>query len=462
MIRIVFLGASINWVPRLLTDLLVVFPEALDVRFVDIDPVPAEDCRVWGEEANRVFGRRDRYAGTLDRRAALRGADAVLITLSTGGFAAMANDLAIPEVDGILSTVGDTCGPAGWSRSLRNIPVFEELARDFDELCPKAMIANYTNPMGTLTAVLQRGCGNPVVGLCHAYFETRDVLRDVLGLTEAHRPQVAIAGVNHFTWVTEFTVDGRPGYPMLEERLGGRSLAALLPEETRDEMGFSSGHRLCAELFDRFRRMPYPADRHTLEFVPWGVSGFPEMRDVLYEARLPYELLVRYGVRRTAIFHREEYRRMSRVHFDAIRDLPAGTPPERSRETGSDMVRAYLMDQPLTDAVNALNVGQVEDLPRGACVETLGTVDAKGVRPLPTTPLPPAVVELVHPHALSQLWLVDGMLERRPEAALNALMTDPQCRSLPPDQVLGLYDRLVEANLPYAPIGFLQRTGASR
>ena len=462
MIRIVFLGASINWVPRLLTDLLVVFPEVLDVLFVDIDPVPAESCRAWGEEANRVFGRHDRYTGTLDRRAALDGADAVLITLSTGGFPAMANDLAIPEEDGILATVGDTCGPSGWSRSLRNIPVFEQFASDFTELCPRAFIVNYSNPMGTLTAILQRNCANPVVGLCHAYFETRDVLRDAFGLTEARRPQVAIAGVNHFTWVTEFTIDGKPGYPMLEERLGGDSLAALLPEETRDEMGFSSGHRLCAELFDRFRRMPYPADRHTLEFVPWGISGFPEMRDVLYEARFPYEELVRYGVRRTAIFHREEYRKLSRIRFDAIRDLPTGTAPERSRETGADMIRAYLMDLPLTDAVNALNAGQVEELPRGACVETLGTVDAKGIHPLPTLALPPAVVELVHPHALTQLWIVDGMMERRPETVMQALLNDPQCRALPPERVEGLYDRLVEANLPYAPLGFLRRKGTSR
>jgi len=461
MIRIVFLGASINWVPRLLTDLLAVFPEPLDVTFVDIDPAPAEACRAWGEEANRAHARRDRYAGTLDRRAALRGADAVLITLSTGGFDAMARDLDIPETEGILATVGDTCGPSGWSRSVRNIPVFEEFARDFDELCPRALLVNYTNPMGALTATLRRRCGNPVVGLCHAYFETRDILRDLFGLPEERRPVVAVAGVNHFTWVTEFTVDGQPGYPQLERLLGGRSLAGVLPAETRDEIGFSSGHRLCAELFDRFRRMPYPADRHTVEFVPWGVSGRPETRQVRYDARFPYEELSRYGVRRTTIFHRQQYLALSRQRFDAIRDLPAGSPPVRSRETGADMIRAYLMDTAITDAVNELNVGQIPDLPSGACVETLGTVDARGVHPLPTAPLPPAVVELVRPHALSQLWLVDGMLERRPEAAFEALAVDPQCRALPPDRLAGLYDRLVEANLPYAPVGFLRRERAN-
>jgi alpha-galactosidase/6-phospho-beta-glucosidase family protein len=460
MIRIVFLGASINWVPRLLTDLLAVFPEPLDVTFVDIDPTHAEACRAWGEEANRVHGRRDRYAGTLDRRDALKGADAVLITLSTGGFEAMARDLAIPESEGILSTVGDTCGPSGWSRSVRNIPVFETFARDFDEICPRAMIVNYTNPMATLTATLRRRCGNPVVGLCHAYFETRDVLRDIFGLSETHRPEVSVAGVNHFTWVTDFTVEGRPGYPQLERLLAGRSLSAVLPMETRDEMGFSSGHRLCAELFDRFQRLPYPADRHTVEFVPWGIVNRPETRRVQYEARFPYDEIVRYGIRRTEIHHREQYLELSRLKFKSIRDLPPGSPPERSRETGADMIRAYLTGMAVTDAVNDLNAGQVPELPTGACVETLGTVDAQGVHPFPSTPLPPTVVELIRPHALSQLWLVDGMLDHRPEAAFEALEIDPQCRALPPDRLRSLYDRLVEANLDFAPIGFLRRKGA--
>lgn len=459
MIRIVFLGASVNWVPRLMTDLLAVFPEPLDVRFVDLDPAPAEACRAWGEEANRAFGRRDRYEGTLDRRASLQGADAVLITLSTGGFAAMANDLAVPETEGIFATVGDTCGPAGWSRSVRNHAVFAEFGSDFADLCPKAFIANYTNPMAYLTGLLRRTCPNPVAGLCHAYFETRDVLRDLFGLDEAHRPSVEIAGMNHFTWVTDFTVGGEPGYPRLEALLAGRPLLDALPEETPDEIGFTSSHRLCAALFDEHRRLPYPADRHVVEFVPGGVSGWPERRAVLYRAKMRYEELARFGVRRTAIVHREAFQELARRRLEGIRGLPAGSTPERSRETGADMIRAYLFDEPVTDAVNAPNEGQVPWLPLGACVETLGTVDGRGVRPLPVGSVPEPVAALVRPHAEVQRGLLEAMLARDPAGALEALRNDPQCRGMAPDRVGSLYDRLVEANLPFAPVGFLLERG---
>ncbi len=457
MMRIVFLGASVNWVPRLLTDLLVVFPETLDVWFVDINPEAARQCQAWGREANRVYGRTDRYEGTTDRRAALLKADAVLITLTTGGFPAMSADLSIPESYGIFATVGDTCGPSGWSRSIRNIFIFDAFARDFSELCPKAIIVNYTNPMGSLSSVLQRSCGNPVVGLCHAYFETRDVLAHVLGLKDDRGLQIGIAGLNHFTWVTDYSVDGVEGDPALGSCLGTRPLSELMPEETADEIGFSSGHRLCVELFNLYHRLPYPADRHTIEFVPWGITNNPERRQVMHKARFPYEELARYGVRRTAISHRVEYQKLSKTRFDAIFETETGTAPVRSRETGSDMIRAYLCGGTITDAVNVLNEGQMEDVPHGVCVETLGTVDARGVRALKAKSLPAAVTELLRPHALAQLWLVEGMLGRRQEDVFQALMLDPQCRDMDPDSVMRLYDELVEANQPYADISFLRR-----
>ena len=60
---------------------------------------------------------------TTDQRDALAGADFVVVTISTGGFASMRHDLEVPERYGIRQSVGDTVGPGGISRALRNIPV---------------------------------------------------------------------------------------------------------------------------------------------------------------------------------------------------------------------------------------------------------------------------------------------------------------------------------------------------
>ena len=93
---------------------------------------------------------------TTDRTNALDGADAVVVTISTGGLKAMAHDLEIPEKYGIFQTVGDTTGPGGLSRSLRNIPVFLDLARAMETRCPEAWMLNCSNPLSALTRTVTR------------------------------------------------------------------------------------------------------------------------------------------------------------------------------------------------------------------------------------------------------------------------------------------------------------------
>ncbi len=447
MYTICVLGSSLAWTPNLVTDLLCRFEEPLEVRFIDIDPAPAKLCAEWGEAASRHFQRQDRFCATTDRRSALRGADAVLITLSTGGLDAMAHDLAIPERYGIYATVGDTAGPGGWSRSIRNIPVFRAFAEDFEAICPTAFIANYTNPLSALTATIQRGCGNPSVGLCHAYFETKDVIMKIFGLPDWGQISIAIAGMNHFTWVTEFKIGREAGYPLLREKIGGGSLRDALPKETADEIGIWSGHEFCVELFDAYGYLPYPADRHTSEFVGGVLTGNParhEGKDA-WGSGLPAEVLDYCNIRRTSIEHR--YAHMSK-RGPRIRDIISGKEAFNgpSRETGAHMIHSYLHNQPMVDAVNCLNTGQIPGLPLGACVETLGVVDGLGVRPMVVADAAPHLLELMRPQAVCTSWIVEGMLSGDRELLLQALYRDPQCAHLKPHEVRAMAGELFAAN----------------
>ncbi len=449
MAVIVFIGASYNWVPTLLRDLLSVFPEELEVRFVDIDLRAAEHCRSWGESANRVYGRKDRYAAATDRRSALAGADAVLITISTGGFDAMEKDLSIPEKYGIRATVGDTCGPAGWSRAIRNYPVFRTLAEDFVRIVPDALIVNYSNPMSALTSILQRSGVKASIGLCHAYFETKDIIQGIFGLPDWNGIDLEIAGVNHFTWASSIRIHGEDAYPLLREKTGSGSLEAILPGSTADELGFISGHKLCAALYDRYGCLPYPADRHTCEFLSFAVCGNPDSR-MDDSGALPFEILEPYSIKRTTIAHRKEYRNRSIRRFESIFNSEPQEKIPRSRETGADMIRAFLGGKEITDAVNAVNRGQVPQLPAGACVETLGTVRRGEIVPLVSGALPDAVAELIRPSALTQLWLVEGLMRRDRGKVMDALLNDPQCRGLRPEDAVRLGEELLAA-LPDAP-----------
>src|SRR5688500_2519435 len=150
-------GGSYQWVPKLLTDLAntPALHEA-EVVIEDMDPAPIPRMVELVEHVSRVRGIGLTATGTTDQRASLEGADYVVVTISTGGFESMRLDLEIPEKYGIRQSVGDTVGPGGIIRAQRNIPVFLEIVRNMEEICPEAWLLNLTNPMTAITRAVTR------------------------------------------------------------------------------------------------------------------------------------------------------------------------------------------------------------------------------------------------------------------------------------------------------------------
>ena len=120
-------GGSYQWVPKLLVDVANT-PSLHDAEIVleDIDPAPLPRMVELVEHIATVRGIGLTATSTTDQRSALEGADYVVVNISTGGFESMRHDLEIPARYGIMQSVGDTVGPGGIVRALRNIPVFLE------------------------------------------------------------------------------------------------------------------------------------------------------------------------------------------------------------------------------------------------------------------------------------------------------------------------------------------------
>ena len=168
-LRIVLIGGgSYAWTPKIVTD-LVLEPGLAGSTVVlnDINPEANEElaqyCRLVVDKAGADI----KIETETDLAIAAKDADFVLLTISTGGLEAMTHDIEIPAKYGIMQPVGDTVGPGGISRALRNIPVVVDIVKTIESVAPRAWLLNYTNPMTTLTRACHLTSSVRTVGLCH-------------------------------------------------------------------------------------------------------------------------------------------------------------------------------------------------------------------------------------------------------------------------------------------------------
>src|SRR3982751_5971453 len=109
--RICFVGGgSYQWTPKLLTDIALTRDLAGTIVLHDIAPEPMEVMKRLGEKIMAAAGA-DFTLETSDNLAdAMRDAEFVIVTITTGGLEAMRKDLDIPLKYGIYQSVGDTVG----------------------------------------------------------------------------------------------------------------------------------------------------------------------------------------------------------------------------------------------------------------------------------------------------------------------------------------------------------------
>ena len=411
-------GGSYQWSPKLMADLLGT-PSLGGVHLVlaDIDARPLPKMEALFHRINDAFDAKATVATTTDQRAALDGADYVVVTISTGGFASMAVDLDVPARHGIRQSVGDSVGPGGINRSLRNVPVLVGIARDMEECCPGALMLNITNPMTCLTRAVNRETSITAVGLCH---EVGNYCLDVaiaFGTRwEAVRPTVS--GVNHFPVVTALDVDGSDGLALLreltEEQGGADALAASVhePAEPFTRVDFARRHVLSLTLLERWGALPAAGDRHLAEFLPsvlteesrWGAA---------------------WGIELTPISQREDHQLGYIADVDAILagEKPLATHP--SGELVAPVIDSLLTGTRREAPLNLPNVGQCPDLPADAVVESICVVDGEGVQGRDRARVPAPLAEVLRRQVATQELTVEAAVSGDRRVTLAAFAIDP-------------------------------------
>ena len=209
MRKFTFIGAgSLDFTRDLVRDLMT-YPafDDCELMLMDINEKRLSYAKQGIERIVKAGGHHAVVKATTDRREALKDADGILITILQGGVEVWRHDIEIPKKYGVDICVGDTRGPSGIFRFLRTAPVLLSIIRDVEELCPNAIVLNYTNPMAMLVSYLQSQTKVSVTGLCHSVQGTAEMLAGWLGV-KPHELDYRCVGINHQAFYLDLKHNG--------------------------------------------------------------------------------------------------------------------------------------------------------------------------------------------------------------------------------------------------------------
>jgi alpha-galactosidase len=440
VIKVAMIGAGSVVFSRNLTGDILSYPEFRDatLSYMDIDDdrleVGVNLCRKVAE----ALGANPKIEGTRDRRQALKGADFVINMVQIGGFDSTLVDFEIPRKYGLRFTIADTTGPGGLFRALRTYPMLAGLCREMTDLCPDALLLNYSNPMSMNMQTISRTSGVRAVGLCHSVQGTFDQLMRYIG-EKAEKVAFICAGINHMAFYLKLEKDGADLYPRLFEAV-------------KDPKIFSQN----AVRFELMKRLGYfvtESSEHNAEYNPFFI---PHGTEMVQRFAVPLD---EYPRRCDGII--DEFQRMKTASR-------AAEPMEvhRSHEYGSTIIHSMTTGKASVVYGNMPNRGAITNLPADAIAEAPTLVDRNGPQLTTVGELPPQLVGYIQPHVTQHELFIRAATQGRRDHVYQAAMFDPlTAAALPLDKIVEMCDELIAAHgdmLPKFPAKTLVPTSGKK
>ena len=433
--KFAFIGAgSMGFTRNVVRDMLT-FPAFRDAEFalMDIDPVRLENILRCCEKINREMGTNATFTTTLDRREALYGANGVMTTVFNGGIDVWRRDLEIPAKYGVSMNIGDTRGVSGIFRAARHIPLMLDICRDIEELCPDALLLNYTNPMAMLCRAMQLHTKVTVTGLCHSVQSTIKMIGEWTKIPSEELTYTCL-GLNHLAFYREIKHNGRDIYPLLREKVMTPEIyeKEIVRNEMFLKLGYyvteSSGHN--SEYNAWFRKRPDLIEKYCSEHE--GANWNPGKH--LYSVEL-------YGERYNNF--------LDEIEAFLKEDIDKNAP--RSSEYAAEIYNAVFGDgKPFEFNGNVINDGCVPNLPVNACVEIPVVASRYGLRKCFVGNLPCEVAPLVNQTAYMENLAVDAVMEKNKTKLIRACSMDPLASAvLSLSEIEEMCGEMFEANKDY-------------
>jgi alpha-galactosidase len=352
---------------------------------------------------------------TTDRRAAFDGAGFVVNATAIDRNRLWKLDFEVPRKYGIHHTLGENGGPGGLFFTLRTLPLVFDFVREMQELCPKGLFINFSNPESRIILALGKYSPIRTLGLCHGIFMGQGDVARIMTLP-SEQVDVWGAGINHFQCLLQ-----------IRNRATGKDLYPLL--RTKERGYDPSFAPLTRRLFRAFGYWMTCSDEHFGEYLAYGWEGGEKGYDFAGDER-------------------------GRAEFgNALDQVLAGAPlpPDwltPSGERGAAAIGGIIHNKKrVLESGIVFNRGVVPNLPPDAAVEVPVMADAAGIHPISLGPLPDPIAKLLNTQVSVQQLAVEAAVHASKEIALQALLIDPVVNSA--SAAVKVLDELWDVNRPY-------------
>jgi len=452
--KIVVIGVgSASFGPAILSDLMQCdCLRGSTIALCDINEQGLELMTRLAGRLNREWDTGVTIEASTDRRDVLPGAEFVIVSVAVDREKCWRQDWEIPLKYGIRQPLGENGGPGAVFHTARNGPMILDICRDMEDLCPDALLMNFTNPVPRMALVASRYSKIKCVGLCHqigmgynlvglvlgkylGFDLDLESVEDEWGLYSAIRPyaeqihealDIKAAGINHFTFMLDIRhhQTGEDLYPLFAQRL--REFDPVFQPLSR-------------RIFEAFGVFPATGDGHLSEYVHWAhdpqTKPWEKYHLELYDWDAAEE-------------HRDEMWREIEHMVDG--GPIVGRVRRGSGERAIPIILGVLENRNSYElAVDIPNEGYISNLPGGAIVEVPGVASGFGVRGVGVGPLPEPIAALCRTQITVASLAVDAAVTGSEKLALQALLVDPMVNDI--DQARALLDEMLEVQRDYLP-----------
>jgi alpha-galactosidase len=345
---------------------------------------------------------------TTKREEALKGADFIINSIEVGPrFFWWELDMKIPWKYGSSQVFGENGGPGGMFHSLRVVPPILDICRDINQICPDAILINYSNPMSRILLSIKRSYPDlSIVGLCHEIAHAQDFLPKILKIP-FDKMDLWCGGLNHMGAVIKARHKDTNEDLIPEIRRRGVKFLNRWRWSLKSRFVFPVD--LTIYILENFGFMPYTTDSHYGEYIGWArevvnMRGIKNFYSVYRKYLWLKGLQIHYNIRRK--------RGHKLVKPDHERAIP--------------IIEGILSDSNHHElSVNLPNDGVISNLPEDSIIECPAIVNKSGVQGISLGDYPEPLVDLLREEVGVQDLVVKAILNNSRDYAVQALQADP-------------------------------------